>query len=192
MTYAQHPLPWVIPGTLLFMLVGIVVSRPLARSLRTSPFVAWLLVVSAAFIGFATLAPLYGVFEPSAGGQSTCDMSQAYLIPLRELFRPSERSLNVMLFVPLGVGLGLLPRSRRTAVLVAAALASPFLIELTQLLLPILNRGCQANDVLDNLTGLMIGLGIGILLGAATARLFPESDGPDWVAHDAGRADARH
>jgi glycopeptide antibiotics resistance protein len=188
--YAQHPLPWVIPGTLLFMLVGIVVGRPLARGLRSSPFVAWLLVVSVALIGFATLAPLYGVFEPSAVGQGSCDMSQAYLIPLRELLRPGERSLNVILFIPLGVGLGLLPRSRRTLVLVAAALVSPFLIELTQLLLPILNRGCQANDVLDNLTGLVIGFGFGMLLGAGAVRLLPDQDVPDRAVPDPGRADA--
>ena len=56
----------------------------------------------------------------------------------------------------------------------AVAIASPFLIETTQLVLPILGRGCQSADVFDNLTGLLIGAVIGagarILVGAAPSR----------------------
>jgi glycopeptide antibiotics resistance protein len=87
------------------------------------------------------------------------------LIRLHELIRVDDRSLNVLLFIPLGVSLGLLPRSRRTAVLVLAAVLFPFVIETTQLLVPALSRGCESVDVIDNLTGLAIGLAGGAILG---------------------------
>ncbi len=161
-----HPLPWLVPGTIAFAVIGLFVSRPLARRLGTHAAVAWLLVVSLAAIGFATLAPLYGVFEPSAAGAGQCDLSNLGLVPLHELLHRNDRSLNVVLFVPLGVALGLLPRSRRTTVLILGAVATPFVIETTQLLLPTLHRGCQGIDVIDNLTGLVLGLLAGALLGA--------------------------
>jgi len=170
----QSALPWVLPGTLIFAMIGVLVSRPLARRVGTHPLVAWLLVVSASAIVFATLAPLYGVFEPSATGPGRCDLSNLSIIPFRELRRHDDRALNILLFIPLGIAVGLLPRSRWKALLVLASIAAPFVIETTQLLVPALNRGCQGIDVIDNLTGLIIGLVIGGIAGALLRRLAAE------------------
>ena len=48
---------------------------------------------------------------------------------------------------------------------VVAAIALPFAIEATQLLVPLLGRGCESADVVDNLIGLAIGLAIGLVAG---------------------------
>jgi VanZ family protein len=71
------------------------------------------------------------------------------------------------------VAIGLFPRSRRTAAVVIAAIALPFAIETIQLLLPVLDRACESADVVDNLTGLVLGLGGGVVaarLGRSLAR----------------------
>ena len=67
----------------------------------------------------------------------------------------------MLLFIPLGVAIGLVPGSRRKAVLTGLAVLLPIAIESAQLLLPILGRGCQSGDVFDNLTGLLLGWLIG-------------------------------
>jgi hypothetical protein len=64
-----------------------------------------------------------------------------------------------------GVAIGLFPRSRRTAAVVIAAIALPFAIETIQLLLPVLDRACESADVVDNLSGLGIGIGGGVVAG---------------------------
>ncbi len=105
----------------------------------------------------ATLTPLRGQFNLGAVG-GTCDLSRIGLAPVRDLFRIDDTSLNIVMFIPLGIALGLLGGSRSKAVLIALAVALPFLIETTQLLVPAIERGCQSADVIDNLTGLMAGL----------------------------------
>jgi len=69
------------------------------------------------------------------------------------------------MFMPFGLAIGLLARSRPKALLVIVAIALPFVIETTQLLVPALERGCQSADVIDNLTGLALGLLIGSGVG---------------------------
>ena len=82
---------------------------------------------------------------------------------MRDLLRLDEASLNVLLFVPLGVSIALLPRSRLKAAIVVVAIALPFAIEAAQLVVLWLDRACESADVVDNLTGLAIGLGGGIV-----------------------------
>jgi glycopeptide antibiotics resistance protein len=159
------PLPWLLPGAVAFAFLGAAVSRRLARVLDTRPVVAWSLVVGLGIILSATLTPLYGAFETPPTDPETCDLSTIGLVPLRALVTMNDRSLNVLLFIPLGLSLGLLPSSRRTTVLILAALVLPFAIETTQMLARSLSRGCEAVDVIDNLTGLALGLAAGIFLG---------------------------
>jgi glycopeptide antibiotics resistance protein len=173
MTPDQNPLPWLIPGTAIFAIVGIFASRPLSRILRTGPFVAWMLAVSIGAIVFATLTPLNGVFEPSNAGPGHCDLSVMSLIPLESVFNRDDRALNVLLFIPLGVSLGFLPWSRRTAALLLLAFAAPFVIEWSQLVLPSLNRACESGDVIDNLTGLVAGLAVGSVIAWSVPEVRP-------------------
>ena len=75
----------------------------------------------------------------------------------------------MLMFIPLGFTIALVPRSHGKSALVVAAVALPFVIEATQLLLSPLGRWCESGDVADNLMGLFIGLAV----GAVVSRLAP-------------------
>jgi hypothetical protein len=154
-------LPWLLPGLVLSAIVGLLGSRRVGRALGTSPTVGWALVVGFGLVASATLTPLRGGFEFDSTGFGTCDLSRFGIAPLQQLLRISDQSLNVLLCIPVGLAIGLLPGSRRKRMLVAVAIVSPVAIEAAQSLLPILGRGCQSGDVFDNLSGLLLGWAIG-------------------------------
>jgi len=79
----------------------------------------------------------------------------------------NDSLLNVVFFVPLGVVIGLAPRTTRKVALILAAGLLPFVIESTQLLVPALARSCESADVFDNLTGLAVGLVTGPAIAAS-------------------------
>lgn len=120
------------------------------------------MVFSLGIILFATLTPLRSALETGDAGTGICDFSRLGFAPIGQLNEFNDTSLNILLFVPLGLTLGLLPVSARMAVVLMASIALPFVIELLQLALPQLARGCQSADVVDNLTGLSIGVFLGV------------------------------
>jgi hypothetical protein len=81
-----------------------------------------------------------------------------------------QRLLNTLVFVPSGALLVLVAaRWRRTAwvtVPIGFALLAAYsvLIELTQLALARLDRACDVTDMIDNVTGAAIGVGLGVVL----------------------------
>lgn len=158
-------LPWLLPGAAIALVVSLVASGAVGRTLQVARPVAWLTVLSLGVILGATMTPQWEAIAYGAQGSSSCDFSRIGLAPLRELLRFNEASLNVLMFIPLGVAIGLFPRSRRTAAVVIAAIALPFVIETVQLLLPVLDRACESADVVDNLSGLVLGLGGGVVAG---------------------------
>lgn len=160
----RHLLPWFLPGLAIFVLLGFATARPFARLLRAHVALAFAQVVGFGIIISATLTPLRGQFNLAAVG-GTCDLSRMGLAPIHDLLRIDDTSLNIVMFIPLGIALGLLGRSRRKVLLIGAAAALPFVIETTQLLVPAIERGCQSADVIDNLTGLVVGLALGTLAG---------------------------
>lgn len=160
-------LPWFLPGVAISVVVSLAAGGIVGRALGTRRVVASLLLLSLGVIVSATLTPLDGGLDFESVGRGTCDLSRIGLPALGELRRLNDTSLNVLLFVPLGISIALLPRSRRTLLVVVVAIALPFAIELTQLLVPVLGRGCQSADVVDNL----LGLAIGAILGAAARGL---------------------
>lgn len=160
-----HVLPWFLPGAAISVVVGLLAAPLVARGLRSGRGPAWLLVFGLGIVVAATLTPLGHAFEEPASILRRCDFSRIGFAPLSEYLRIDDTSLNVALLIPLGVAVGLLPGSQRKWVVVAAALLLPIGIETVQLLAPILSRGCQSADVVDNLTGLVIGM-----VGATGAR----------------------
>jgi hypothetical protein len=154
-------LPWLVPGLILSAIVGLLAGRRVGRAFGTSPAIGWGLILGFGLVASATLTPLRGGFESDPSAIGTCDLSRFGIAPLQLLLRISDQSLNVLLFIPLGLAIGLVPGSRRQRVLVAIAFLSPIVIESAQSLLPILGRGCQSGDVFDNLTGLVAGFVIG-------------------------------
>jgi len=150
---------------------GILLGRRVGRGLRSSPIVGALLVASVGAIASATLTPLDGRLHLEDIGPRACDFSRMALAPLSELRGITDTSLNIALFVPLGLAVALLPRSGRSLAILLAAVALPFAIELTQLVLAPLGRGCQSADVIDNLTGLVVGMSVGLALRAVVVML---------------------
>jgi glycopeptide antibiotics resistance protein len=158
-------LPWLLPGVAIAGLVSLAASGAAARALDVRRPVAWLLIMSLGAIVAATLTPQWEALAFGAQSSSTCNLTRLGLAPLDELLAVNETSLNVLLFVPLGAAIALIPSSRIKVVLVVAAVVLPFAIEATQLLVPILDRGCESADVIDNLTGLAVGFAGGVLAG---------------------------
>ena len=155
--------PWFWPGVAISVVLGIVAAARVSRSLAIGPAHAVALVVSIGIIIAATLTPLRDALVSGAVGSGVCDLARIGPPPIRDLVGLTDTTLNLVLFAPLGVAIGLLPRTRRRAALLAIAFAGPFVIETIQLLAPVLDRGCQSADVVDNLTGLVAGLIIGTL-----------------------------
>jgi VanZ family protein len=162
-------LPWFLPGLAITTAIALAVAGGVARRLRTESWIAFLLVMSVGAVLAATIPPTAGQWDhPSAPGR--CDFGRIGLAPLSEYLHFGDTSLNVVLFVPLGLAVGLLGRSPATAGVLMAALALPLAIEAIQSLAPVLGRGCESRDVSDNLLGLGIGLALGVLLSVVRAR----------------------
>jgi hypothetical protein len=157
--------PGFIPGTAVSIVVALVLSGTVARRLGTSRGVAWLLVASLGSILAVALTPGRGapVPQPSPGG-AACDVTRFGPASWAEYLQLGETTFNVLLFIPLGIAVALLPRSRIKSGIVLGAVTIPLAIETIQLAAAPLGRACQSADVFDNLTGLAIGLGAGLAL----------------------------
>lgn len=157
--------PWFVPGVAISFALGLALSGRAALAYGTRRAVGGALVVAAGIILSATLTPGREALEYGATGVASCDLTRIGLPSLADLVAVNETSLNVLLFVPLGAAIGMLPRSQRKAVVAVGAFAMPLAIELIQLLVLPFDRVCQSADVVDNLTGLVLGLVVGTLAG---------------------------
>lgn len=162
---ALRATPWVVPGTLLLVAVASVIALLLAERWQTRRWVLAALVVAAGLPLLVTISPS-ATLEGAAATSSACALGWPQLPTPAELSTLNATSLNLMLFAPLGALLPLLGRASVRRVAIAAAFGLPFLVEAAQRLLPVLGRSCQIDDVVLNLTGLLVGLAV----GAAVAR----------------------
>jgi hypothetical protein len=157
------------------IVVALVLSPAVAGRLRTRRSVAVLLLFGFGLVLAATLVPTAAALE-GAVSDGVCDVSRVGLAPLEDLTSVTFTSLNVLLFVPLGLAVGLLPRTPTAAAVTVAAISLTFLVETIQLVVTVLGRGCQTADIVDNLLGLAIGIAIGTLARPLLA-LAPGSHG---------------
>jgi len=178
MRWMTSALPWLVPGVVVSILIGLVVARPLSRWLGTSFGVALLLVVGFGAVLSATIPPDHDGLLDLASRGWTCDLSRTGPASPLSYLRIGEASLNVLLFVPLGLAVGLLPGSRRAMLVGAIALTATFAIEATQALVPMLGRGCEAADLVDNLLGLGLGFLVARLLSVVARLAETRSDDP--------------
>jgi len=150
-------LPWLIPGIAVALVVGILAGGRVGAWLGCHRALGGLLVFSLGVILAGTLTPLAAdeVVPPEA--RATCDLSRTWLATSLDLSTRDDVLLNILLFMPFGFAVGSIPWSWRKAAAIAGAIALPFLIEGVQLTVLSLGRGCQSADVIDNLTGLVIG-----------------------------------
>ena len=156
--------PLLVPGVAIAVIVGVWLAPAVATRTGLSPLLAGALVFMVVAIVAITLTPARG---PGTFGRSVC----GDLFPVPRLWQlaslSSEHGLNVVLFVPLGVLIGLIPRVRPFAIVALGALAMPLVIEFIQYSVPRLDRICQTWDALENLIGLAIGLGLGLVIAFA-------------------------
>jgi hypothetical protein len=156
-------MPLLLPALAASVAVAAILRRWVAARLGTGSGTAFALLLTVGGIAAVTLTPALGELPTDR----PCELARLTPIPLDQIASVTNRGLNVLLFIPLGVIVGALPRSRAKAAVLASAIAFPFAIELAQYAANGLGRACQGIDVLDNLTGLGIGLA-----GAALDVLF--------------------
>jgi Mn2+/Fe2+ NRAMP family transporter len=160
--------PWFIPVMAAGIALALLTARPVAARLGSSWVAAFVLIASAASILGATITPDASALASHAVA-TPCDLSRITPAPPATYLRIGEESLNVLLFVPLGLAIGLMPgRSRR--VLGVGAVMFIVGIELTQLLVVPLGRGCQTADIVDNLAGLLVGICTASVIRSAPSR----------------------
>jgi glycopeptide antibiotics resistance protein len=164
-----------VPGVAISLIVSLLACGLASRALKITRAHGWALLMSLGVVLSATVTPSREALLFGAQGSGTCDLSRIALAPLQDLSHLNDTSLNILLFVPLGLAIALCPRSRPKYVVLAVAFVLPASIELTQLLVPPLGRECQSADVIDNLTGLVVGLSGGVMarvLAGMLDRLF--------------------
>ena len=131
------------------------------------------LVWSVAVIASITLIPANGApgIVPAEGRLTTCSWDIGGPAPEGFwIFEGTQRMLNTVVFVPAGallvLALARWPRVAFVGVPVGLALLAAYSvgIEATQLALARIDRACDVTDVIDNVTGAVIGVGIGIVL----------------------------
>jgi hypothetical protein len=151
-------LPFFWPAALLGLAAAVAVSVAVAMALRTSAVTVFGLLGSAGLIMVATLTPA----STSYFGGGACVLDHLTLPSVSDLLSPNETSLNVVLFTPLGIACTLLRRWPAVAVAGLVSTVFPVMIELAQHQLAGLGRVCSSADVVNNLTGLAIGLAAGV------------------------------
>ena len=161
----MQALPWALPSVLGGAVLGLVsmLFFPRRRSL-TDRFGLALLLWGLTVVLVVTLSPVrndyYGV--PTLG----CDWSIWRPLAREYWFSAGSRPPNVWLFAPAGIGVMLLDRMWRRILGALLLIGLPIAIETVQDFEPQLKRSCSSQDVVDNWTGLAIGLLVGAVLAA--------------------------
>jgi hypothetical protein len=155
-------LPWLLPVSAVALAVSVAASGVVGRWLRIHRLLAVLLVTSLGVVLAGTLSPLATPDVVPPGTPRTCDLTRTWLATPMDLAMGNDVVVNILMLMPLGFAIGAVPFSARKVALILAGIALPFVIEWLQLVVVVLGRGCQAADVVDNLTGLFIGLLAGV------------------------------
>lgn len=155
---------WFWPGMAVVLVMSWVLGPLVARLLRIDRRLAWLLVLTIGLVLAVEATPLRGPFGLDLTAQRPCDLGRRWFATLPEITAMGDVTLDIALFIPAGLVMAGLPVSPRSVVVMAGMLALPGLIEVVQLVVPTLARGCQSGDAIDGLTGLGVGLGVGVVV----------------------------
>ena len=115
--------------------------------------------------GIALVAALVITLTPNDLGEEHivfCEVAMPARLGLLQLPRINQSSLNALLLLPFGFFSALAAPKKWTAAL--AVLIVPLGIELTQALLPLLDRYCTAQDFVDNASGGLAGVVLGVMV----------------------------
>jgi VanZ like family len=164
---------WMLLFAAVAGLLALVVGLAVGRRLGPLAGFAWFgLLWSVAVIGVVTLIPAQNGLGYIPAGEHATSCSWDIGGPSPNgfwIFGGGQQLLNALLFVPAGVFLVLaLGRWRSGRVLIPiglAALAAYSLgIEETQLHVARIDRACDVTDILDNVSGAVVGVALGLAL----------------------------
>jgi VanZ like family len=159
---ALRDVPWFWPGIVASIVLAAALERPVSILLKVGHLLAFLAVLSLGAILVVTLTPsIDGGYWSSA---RYCGFDVRMPLSPLALLRPEQRSLNVVLFIPLGLFLAWCANRKSAPWLLAGGLLLPIFVEFLQFLLPVLGRSCEAEDVVDNATGFVYGAVAGLLV----------------------------
>jgi hypothetical protein len=147
-----------VPGVIVSLFVSLALARRGGRAFDVGPILGFGLVMSLGVVLSATVTPSPEALAVDVLGTGICDLTRDGLPSRNQLAWPGEILLNILLFLPLGIVIGLCPPSRAKLAFVALAFVLPFAVEVVQLIAIPLGRVCQSGDVIDNLTGLTLGV----------------------------------
>ena len=164
---------WSLPGLLLWSALALFISGRVSTFLETKRWIAFLLLVNLGLIVALTLSPTTLAVDGAVASSGTCDLSRVLPLAPGELVQDFDAVVNILLFTSIGFLLALLPLTQRNRIVVASAFLLTFGIELVQLLLPAIGRGCESADMVDNTLGLLIGLAVGYGFMAVATRVRP-------------------
>ena len=125
-------LPWFGPGLAISVVVSLAASGAVGRALGVHRAVAWVMLLSLGIIMAATLTPRSEALGSGARGSAYCDFSRIGLASWEQLISANEASGNVLMFIPLGAAIGLLP---------TFAIADDFRLESPTLPMPLTKDG---------------------------------------------------
>lgn len=160
----QESVPWAIPVIAGSIVAALIVGGVLHRRLGARAWLVAGLIVSIGLIVGITLTSNAGYDGTPFIDPRPDPGPWGYLMAPRYWLHVDSRSLNVALFIPLGVSLALLVTGPMRWVVLAVGLAAPWLVEGLQRVLPFA-RDTQWIDVADNSTGFVVGFVLGYLTG---------------------------
>ena len=137
----------------------VVFSAAIAKWLKVPVWVTAGLLIGLSLVLAATWSPA------ASGVSGPCLRSIQPPVDPRDLISRSDNAMNTWLFVPLGFFAALASFRRSWIILVAFAM--PFVVEFGQRILPVLDRRCQFQDLVDNTWGLILGAAAGLVVGFA-------------------------
>ena len=155
--------PWAIPLVAASAMAAVIVALTQRETRGARAWLIAALIVSAALVVGITLTPNAGIETSSLVDPRWDRGPWGYVRQPEYWLHLDERSLNVALFIPLGLTLGLLARGATRWVILGCGLALPWLVEGLQAVLPF-DRDPQAIDLADNTTGFAIGYTAGLLI----------------------------
>lgn len=169
--------PTVLPALLVLALLAWLTSASLSRRIGCRRVWAALLVFSCTAPAAMTLLP--HEVDLDLDPRRACVTA---VRPLAEWGRGGEELANLLMLAPAGLLVVVLLRARPAVLVLLLLAASPVLVEAVQYALPSLRRRCETTDGLLNLSGLLLGVAVGlpvrVLSPARPGRDSPRSASP--------------
>lgn len=153
--------PWARGGLVIAAIVGIVLAFPIGQLLRSNPIVVGMLIAAVGAVLVFTLTPQPRIYSAA----DTCLYTLSK--PSRsDLVEPTDISLNLLLFFPIGILIMLLRPIGVILTSIAFTICLPVAIEYSQFAISRLGRTCSFYDIATNELGLVLGIAIGIVIRA--------------------------